>query len=64
MSWETKGLDELGYASSGRSRHRPRDAALLVIHPVLVSGIAQFQLLHTHPFLDGNGRTSRLPSQL
>ena len=29
-------------------------------HPVLVSGIAQFQLVHIHPFLDGNGRTSRL----
>jgi Fic family protein len=25
-------------------------------HPVLVSGIAQFQLVHIHPFLDGNGR--------
>ena len=32
------------------------------IHPVLVSGIAQFQLVHIHPFLDGNGRTSRLLS--
>jgi Fic family protein len=34
------------------------------IHPVLVSGIAQFQLLHIHPFVDGNGRTSRLLSTL
>jgi Fic family protein len=34
------------------------------IHPVLVSGIAQFQLVHVHPFLDGNGRTSRLLSTL
>jgi Fic family protein len=33
-------------------------------HPVLVSGIAQFQLVHIHPFLDGNGRTSRLLSAL
>ncbi|MFH1134661.1 MAG: Fic family protein [Pseudomonadota bacterium] len=33
-------------------------------HPVLVSGIAQFQLAHIHPFLDGNGRTSRLLSTL
>ena len=36
----------------------------LVIHPVLVSGIAQFQLVHIHPFLDGNGRASRLLSTL
>jgi Fic family protein len=34
------------------------------IHPVLVSGIAQFQLVQIHPFLDGNGRTSRLLSTL
>ena len=33
-------------------------------NPVLVSGIAQFQLVHIHPFLDGNGRTSRLLSTL
>jgi len=36
----------------------------LEIHPVLVSGIAQFQLVHIHPFLDGNGRTSRMLSTL
>lgn len=36
----------------------------LEIHPVLISGIAQFQLIHIHPFLDGNGRTSRLLSTL
>ena len=34
------------------------------IHPMIVSGIAQFQLVHIHPFLDGNGRTSRLLSTL
>ena len=34
------------------------------IHPVLVAGIAQFQLVHIHPFVDGNGRTSRLLSTL
>jgi Fic family protein len=28
------------------------------------SGIAQFQLVHIHPFVDGNGRTSRLLSTL
>lgn len=33
-------------------------------HPVLIGGIAQFQLVHIHPFLDGNGRTSRLLSTL
>ena len=36
----------------------------LDIHPVLVSGIAQFQIVHIHPFLDGNGRVSRLLSTL
>lgn len=34
------------------------------VHPVLSAGIAQFQLVHIHPFLDGNGRTSRLLSTL
>lgn len=34
------------------------------VHPILVSGVAQFQLLHIHPFMDGNGRTSRLLSTL
>jgi Fic family protein len=34
------------------------------VHPVLVSGVAQFQFVHVHPFLDGNGRTSRLLSPL
>ena len=34
------------------------------VHPVLVSGLAQFQLVHIHPFVDGNGRTSRLLSTL
>jgi Fic family protein len=34
------------------------------IHPVLSSGLAQFQFVHIHPFVDGNGRTSRLLSTL
>ncbi|HUU46178.1 MAG TPA: Fic family protein [Acidobacteriota bacterium] len=32
--------------------------------PVLVAGVAQFQLVHIHPFLDGNGRSARLLSTL
>jgi Fic family protein len=32
------------------------------INAILVSAIAQFQLVHIHPFLDGNGRTVRLLS--
>ena len=40
MSWEAKGLDELGYVSRGRSRHRPRDAAHLYggFHPFVQTG--------------------------
>ncbi|MFZ5432542.1 MAG: Fic family protein [Calditrichota bacterium] len=34
------------------------------VHAVLKSGIAQFQLVHIHPFRDGNGRASRLLSTL
>lgn len=34
------------------------------INPILVGGIAQFYLVHIHPFLDGNGRTARLLSTL
>lgn len=34
------------------------------INMVLVSGIAQFQLVHIHPFIDGNGRTARLLATL
>ncbi len=34
------------------------------VHPILVAGIAQFQLVHIHPFLDGKGRTARLLSML
>lgn len=34
------------------------------INPILVAGISQFQLVHIHPFLDGNGRTARLLSTL
>ncbi len=34
------------------------------INSVLVAGISQFQLVHIHPFVDGNGRTARLLSTL
>ncbi|MGA3327016.1 MAG: Fic family protein [Terriglobia bacterium] len=34
------------------------------INSVLVAGIAHFQLVHIHPFVDGNGRTARLLSTL
>ncbi|MFH1039500.1 MAG: Fic family protein [PVC group bacterium] len=49
---------------SGHLPAAARDAAQAGVHPVLVSGVAQFQLVHIHPFLDGNGRTSRLLSML
>ena len=40
MSWELKGLNELGYISRGRSQHRPRDAAHLYggTHPFVQTG--------------------------
>ena len=31
---------------------------------ILLAGIAQFQFVHIHPFVDGNGRTARLLSTL
>ena len=33
MSWTPQRLDQLGYLSRGRSRHRPRDAAHLYDGP-------------------------------
>jgi len=34
------------------------------LSPVLTAAIAQFQFVHIHPFIDGNGRTARLLSTL
>jgi len=34
------------------------------VSSILVAGIAQFQFVHIHPFIDGNGRTARLLSTL
>lgn len=34
------------------------------VHPLLAAGIVQFRLVHIHPFVDGNGCTSRLVSTL
>lgn len=30
------------------------------VSPVLIAGIAQYQFVYIHPFLDGNGRTARV----
>ena len=34
------------------------------VSSILVAGIAQFQFVHIHPFIDGNGRTARILSTL
>src|SRR3989339_1363494 len=34
------------------------------VSPILVAGISQFQFVHIHSFIDGNGRTARLLSTL
>ena len=36
----------------------------LEVNTVIMAGIAQFQLVHIYPFIDGNGRTARLLSTL
>ena len=32
------------------------------LSPIIIAGIAQYQFVHIHPFLDGNGRSARLLS--
>lgn len=49
--------------------HLMRDFAQWINHskdisPVLLAGIVQFQFVHIHPFIDGNGRTARILSTL
>lgn len=34
------------------------------LSPILAGGVAQFQLVHIHPFVDGNGRTARVLATL
>jgi type I restriction enzyme, S subunit len=48
MSWEPKGLDELGFVGRGRSRHRPRDAAHLYggPHPFVQTGDVKHSRLY------------------
>jgi Fic family protein len=34
--------------------------APIAVSPIIIAGTAQFQFVHIHPFVDGNGRTARL----
>ncbi len=34
------------------------------VSPIILAGIVQFQFVHIHPFVDGNGRTARILSTL
>ncbi|MEJ2745173.1 MAG: Fic family protein, partial [bacterium] len=47
-----------------RTSHLHSRCRLSRENPVLEAGAAQFQLVHIHPFVDGNGRAARLLSTL
>lgn len=34
--------------------------SVVTMHPVKYAALAHYKLVHIHPFIDGNGRTSRL----
>lgn len=36
----------------------------LQMHPILLAGIAHYQLVYIHPFIEGNGRTARAMAML
>jgi Fic family protein len=59
---------EVVYSPPGPKEVRPLVGRLLTwlnsgsalrMHPVLVAGIAHYELVRIHPFVDGNGRTAR-----
>lgn len=52
MKWKQQSLDELGYVSRGRSRHRPRDAAHLYggPHPFVQTGDVKHSGLYLRDF--------------
>ncbi len=59
---------EVVYSPPAPKEVRPMVAGLIAwlnseaarqMHPVLVAGIAHYELVRIHPFVDGNGRTAR-----
>ena len=54
MKWPLRRLDELGYVSRGRSRHRPRDAAHLYGGPypfIQTADVKHANLGSSHEFV-------------
>lgn len=66
MSWEPKSLDELGFVSRGRSRHRPRNSPHLYggPHPFIQTGDVKRAALyvreHSQTYSDAGLEQSRL----